>query len=90
VSTDRDIFVRAEEQEDGWHLVTNLNEQSDWAELPILSSEQLGMAFEPEQRYEQPDGSDIVFDEDIFGEKRTTKAVAGPFANWEEANRRVY
>jgi hypothetical protein len=48
------------------------------------------MAFEPEQRFEQPDGSDIVFDEDILGEKRTIKTVAGPFANWGKANRLVY
>ena len=39
---------------------------------------------------EQPDGSDIVFDEDILGEKRTIKTVAGPFANWGKANRLVY
>ena len=87
---DRDIFVRVVEQADGWHLSTNLNELSDWAELTILNSEQLGMAFEPEQRFEQPDGSDIVFDEDILGEKRTIKTVAGPFANWGKANRLVY
>jgi len=39
---------------------------------------------------EQPDGSDIVFDEDILGEKRTIKTVAGPFANWGKAIRLVY
>ena len=90
VCPDLDIFVRAVEQADGWHLSTNLNELSDWAELTILNSEQLGMAFEPEQRFEQPDGSDIVFDEDILGEKRTIKTVAGPFANWGKANRLIY
>jgi hypothetical protein len=70
--------------------ITGADELSDWAELTILNSEQLGMAFEPEQRFEQPDGSDIVFDEDILGEKRTIKTVAGPFANWGKANRLVY
>ena len=54
VCPDRDIFVRAVEQADGWHLSTNLNELSDWTELAILNSEQLGMAFEPEQRFENP------------------------------------
>ena len=39
---------------------------------------------------EQADGSDIVFDEDILGEKRTIKTVAGPFANWGKANHLVY
>ena len=65
-------------------------EKVDAAELQILNSEDLGMAFEPEQRYEQPDGSDIIFDKDILGEKRTSKTVAGPFANWGEVNDILY
>lgn len=46
----------------------------------IISSDTLGMAFEPEERYENPDGSDIVLDTDIHGKSRTANPVAGPFA----------
>ena len=46
----------------------------------IRSSQTLGMAFEHEQRFEQPDGEDIVFDMDYYGIKRGMKPVAGPFA----------
>lgn len=46
----------------------------------ILSSDDLGMAFEPEERFENPDGSDIIFDTDIYGNSRTANPVAGPFA----------
>ena len=49
----------------------------------MINSETLGMAFEPEQRYENPDGTDIVFNEDYFG--RSQEAVtAGPFAQWQD------
>ena len=44
----------------------------------MISTDTLGMAFEPEQRYEAPDGSDIVFDTDMNGNKREGKVCAGP------------
>ena len=36
----------------------------------IITSDILGCAFEPNQRFENPDGSAIVFDEDYFGLRR--------------------
>ena len=44
----------------------------------MISTDTLGMAFEPEQRYEAFDGSDIIFDTDINGNKRDGKLCAGP------------
>jgi hypothetical protein len=46
----------------------------------MISSSMLGEAFEPEEGFENPDGSDIVFDTDIYGRKRPERPVAGPFA----------
>ena len=46
----------------------------------IITSDTLGMAFEPEERFENPDGSDIIFDADYYGNKRGELPVAGPFA----------
>ena len=45
----------------------------------ILSTNDLGTAFEPEQRFENPDGSDIVFDIDLLGNKRAGDTIPGPF-----------
>ncbi|MCR5302179.1 MAG: right-handed parallel beta-helix repeat-containing protein [Lachnospiraceae bacterium] len=45
----------------------------------IITSDTLGEAFEPEERFENPDGSDIVFDTDFNGKKRGTVTAAGPF-----------
>jgi hypothetical protein len=45
----------------------------------MITSDTLGMAFEPEQRFEGPDGEDIVFDTDFYGKTRPEEPVAGPF-----------
>ena len=46
----------------------------------IITSDTLGEAFESEERFENPDGSTIIFDTDIYGNKRDKSTVAGPFA----------
>ena len=46
----------------------------------IISSDTLGLAFEPEQRFENPDGTDIIFDADYFGGHRGPETMPGPFA----------
>lgn len=45
----------------------------------MISSAVLGSAFESEQRFENPDGSEIIFNEDFFGDHRGARPVAGPF-----------
>ena len=44
----------------------------------MISTEDLGEAFEPEERFETPDGEDIVFDTDIYGKKRSESIIPGP------------
>lgn len=46
----------------------------------IISSDTLGKAFEPEQRYENPDGSSIMFDMDYYGNAREQEIVPGPIS----------
>jgi len=74
------VFVELEEQGGEWRLKTNvydfLNDFSDG----IITSDILGCAFEPEQRFESPDGSEIIFDRDYFGDHRGVSALPGPFA----------
>ena len=47
----------------------------------MITSDILGKAFEPDQMFENPDGTEIVFDTDFFGNKRTGKIVPGPFSH---------
>ncbi len=46
----------------------------------IITSDILGLAFEPEQRFENPDGTEIIFDKDYSGEHRGLSTIPGPFA----------
>ncbi len=55
----------------------------------IITSGTLGCAFEPEQRFENPDGSEIIFDRDYFGRHRGISALPGPFAD-DSAERIVW
>ena len=49
-----------------------------------------GYAFEPEQRFENPDGTSIVFNEDYFGEHRGISTIPGPFASSKQAQSRLW
>jgi hypothetical protein len=46
----------------------------------MIHSDILGKAFEPEERFENPDGSAITFDTDYFGKHRGVDVIPGPFA----------
>ncbi len=76
--------ILLEEREDGIHLVTNIADAAAKLQGNVISTATLGMAFEPEERYENPDGSEIVFTQDYFGEKRGVHVMPGPFAGKDE------
>ena len=83
------VSVKIEEREDGWYLLTDLNKVK-LEEKPVLNSEMFGMAFEPEQKFEMPDGSPIIFDRDYCGEQRDLQCPAGPFADPEQECRKLW
>ena len=56
----------------------------------IISTETLGTAFEPEQRFENPDGTDIIFNTDYFGNHRGSDTIPGPFAAAEDAEQPLF
>ena len=53
----------------------------DGSSCRLITSDILGKAFEPEQRFEAADGTAITFDTDIFGKKREGRIVPGPFSS---------
>ena len=71
-------------------LKTNVYDFLDTFRTGIIHSDMLGKAFEPEERFENPDGSDIVFNEDYFGDHRGVSTLPGPFADPEEIGRAVW
>lgn len=55
----------------------------------IINSDVFGEAIEPEECFENPDGSDIVFDSDYFGDHRGVFTSPGPFAKTEELKKKI-
>lgn len=83
VDTEHQISVSLEEGEGGYFLKTNLYEYMPEMKNRVITTEILGMAFEPEQKFENPDGTPIVMDKDYFERAWGTNAGAGPFSDYE-------
>ncbi|MFC5630357.1 MULTISPECIES: right-handed parallel beta-helix repeat-containing protein [Streptococcus] len=79
-TTDK-VSISVVEKADGWYLETNLYDVLPELKTGVISTETLGMAFEPEQKFENPDGSPIVFDTDYFDNRHSLVPLAGPFIN---------
>ena len=82
VDSSHKITLAVTEKEAGsnvWEFTTNLREYLPVVSEEPVSTETLGMAFEPEQLFEAPDGSAIVFDVSYDGERRKGSVKAGPF-----------
>jgi hypothetical protein len=77
------VSISVEEHEDGWYLKSDLYEVMCAKTDRIISTDVLGMAFEPEEKFEDPDGTPIILDKDYFGNKRGSDMYAGPFASRE-------
>ncbi|MCQ2613820.1 MAG: right-handed parallel beta-helix repeat-containing protein [Treponemataceae bacterium] len=56
----------------------------------IVGTEDIPMAFEPEEKYENPDGSPIVFDRDYNGKCREGLVLPGPFAEKASAEEPLF
>ncbi|MBE5828106.1 MAG: hypothetical protein E7305_01440 [Butyrivibrio sp.] len=83
VDKDHKISLYLDNSDGRYTIHTNLYEYLPRNFTMPINTESLGIAFEPEQRFENPDGSPIMFDSDYFGRKRGLHPVAGPF---EECN----
>ncbi len=62
-------------------LNTNVYDLLEGFSDSVITSETLGVAFEPEERFENPDGTVIVFDRDYHGTHRGMNTLPGPFAD---------
>ncbi len=76
---DREATLSLEEKDGRWTLRTNLAGILP-AHGALIDTDALGMAFEPEQRFENPDGSPITFDRDFFNAPCGDAPAPGPFA----------
>ena len=90
VVSEKEASLCVEEREDGWYLKGNLYEVLPKTCCRTASTESLGMAFEPEEYYENPDGTPIVFNTDYFGNRRAHSTIPGPFADCGAAEKKLF
>ncbi|MBM6752189.1 right-handed parallel beta-helix repeat-containing protein [Mediterraneibacter glycyrrhizinilyticus] len=90
VDTEHEVTVDLNMEEGCPVLSTNLYDfLGDFAD-GMVNSDILGYAFEPEERFENLDGTDIVFDTDYFGNHRGIRVLPGPFAKAEDAGKKLF
>lgn len=90
VDTEHEVTVDLNMEDSCPVLSTNIYEfLGDFADS-MVNSDILGYAFEPEERFENPDGTDIIFDSDYFGNHRGIRVLPGPFANAEDAGKKLF
>ena len=77
-------LVNNQEKDDKVSLKNNLKALLGDYTTRVISTQLLGLAFEPEERFENRDGSDIIFNKDFFGRHRGSKVLPGPFAELED------
>ena len=83
------VELHLEEQNGEWRLHTNLYKFLPRDHASAVSTDTLGMAFEPEQQFENPDGTKIRFEKDYFGRIRAESPKAGPFEYPEEVSQKL-
>lgn len=85
VDNEHRVTLALEEGNGTYTLKTNVYEFLPKETAQMISTEVLGMAFEPEQMFENPDGSPIVLNEDFFGAHRAINPQIGPFEGTDGA-----
>ena len=75
------ITVEVEERDGRPVLITNVYQVIDQFRCSMVNTQVLGKAFEPEEGYENPDGTPITFDRDYLGNHRGAHVLPGPFAS---------
>jgi hypothetical protein len=84
------VKVDVVEKDGDWFLDTNIYDVLGSFGVDMISTETLGEAFEPEQKFENPDGTPITFDYDYSGNHRGADIIPGPFVSGELAKDRLF
>ena len=90
VNEDGGVFVELTEKDGRPALRTNVYDYLWDFSVSMVSSDTLGKAFEPEERYENPDGTDILFNTDYLGNHRGLNVLPGPFADKESSGKELF
>lgn len=73
-------FVEIIDKNGEYYLKTNIGSLLEGFSCGLITTDTLGKAFEPEQKFENPDGTPITFDTDFYGNHRDSSVIPEPFA----------
>lgn len=84
------VYADVAEKNGDYYLDTNIYEVMSDFTTGMISTETLGEAFEPQQKFENPDGTPILFDYDFLGNHRADDIIPGPFGSGEASKRKLF
>lgn len=90
MTKDAPVHIDVVEKDGKYFLDTNVYEVIDGFTSRMINTDVLGQAFEPEQRFESADETDIIFDTDYLGNHRGINVIPGPFASKEAAQSELF
>lgn len=90
VDTEHQVSVGLKEENGSWYLETNVYDYVPEGVCAMIDTDTLGQAFEPEQKFENPDGTPIVFRHDYFGNCHKVNPLAGPFVSKAAAEQKLF
>ncbi len=82
---DAEVKVELIEKDGKYCLDTNIYDFIDHCDTRLVNTQLLGKAFQPEQPFENVDGTPITFDFDYFGDHHGVNPLPGPFASPKSA-----
>lgn len=85
-----DVKAELVEKDGKYYLQTNIYDFLKGFENRMIHTDILGKAFEPEEKFENPDGTPIQLDSDYFGEHRGVQVIPGPFTNPESLKKPLF
>lgn len=90
LTSSENIKIELLEKDGKYTLDTNIYDVLGDFTNRMVNTEVLGKVFEPEEPFENPDGTPIQFDMDYFGGHRGAGVLPGPFAAKEDAEKKLY
>ena len=74
------IITRNTEPRDFRYLDTDIYDFVAEVKSNLVTTKTLGIAFEPEEQFENPNGEPLILDRDFYGNMREKSTIPGPFA----------
>jgi len=90
IVNEKDVKVELVEKDGKYYLDTDVYEMFENYKGSMVDTFVLGNAFQPDQPFEDVDGTPITFNYDYFGNHRGVNLIPGPFASVEDSKKELY